>query len=242
MRCRGLDDNRMRCTAEPSDGTGYCEQHLREQTHTGESVEMESPPPMLRFPFIGWMGARSSRAGVPDDANFAIPRWLKRCSTPEVIHHLLHHPSSLTRWLAAYTLRRRRDPVAIEPLWQVLHDEPYSLVRQQAAVALGKIGTAAALSPLIEALWHDRDAGVRQACAIALGNLGYPVAARDLATALQREQAALVRWDCVLALGQVGDRTVEPLLAELAPKERSEVVRRAYGEAISEIRQRVRND
>ncbi len=242
MRCRGLTPERTRCPAEPSDGSGYCARHLPDQVPAAVPVEVERPVPFARFPFLGWRIARPVVGTVPDDAHFAIPGWLKRSSTVQVIHHLLHHPSSFTRWLAAYTLRRRRDPVAVEPLWQVLHAEPYSLVRQQAAVALGKIGTAGVLNPLIEALWHDRDAGVRQACAIALGNLGYHVAARDLAGALSREQAALVRWDCVLALGQVGDHTVEPLLAELAGRELSEVVRSAYDQALTEIRRRGRND
>ncbi len=242
MRCRGLTQERKRCPAEPPEGMGYCERHRRDQAQIAEAGGTVAPPEAVRWPFIRRMMARPARPMVPDDAHFSIPLWLKRSSTPEVIHHLLHHPSSLTRWLAAYTLRRRREPGAIEPLWQVLHDEPYSLVRQQAAVALGKIGTAEALAPLIEALWHDRDAGVRQACAVALGNLRYPVAARDLADALRREQAALVRWDCVLALGQVGDPTVEPVLSELAGKERSEVVRSAFDEALAEIRQRGRSN
>jgi HEAT repeat protein len=65
-------------------------------------------------------------------------------------------------------LRKRRDREALEPLWQVMHDDPSGLVRQQAAVALGKIGTAGVMGPLIEGLVHDSDAGVRQACAVGL--------------------------------------------------------------------------
>jgi HEAT repeat protein len=175
---------------------------------------------------------------VPDDARFEVAAWLKNSSTPQVIEQLLGSPNSTVRWSCAFVLRSRRDPVAIDPLWQTLLHDRSRLVRQQSAVALGKIGTLTVQGPLTEGLWHDPDAGVRQACAIALGNLRNPAAADDIVGALHRELDVFVRWDCILALGRVGDLSLEPLLADLAASERTEAVRRACAEALAEIRQR----
>lgn len=230
MRCFGLTDDRRRCPAEAAGVTGYCLQHQQEM---GPGVTWDKRG-ILRS-----LRRRWSRLRVADDVAFDdLPAWLKRSSTATVIHHLLHNPDSTIRWTAAFILRRRRDPAAIEPLWEVLQRERFSDVRQQAAVALGKIGTPAVLSPLIEGLWHDRDARVRQVCAIALGNLGHPAAAPDLAQVLEREPAFFVRWDCILALGQVGDRTTEPLLRQLANTESTEVLQRACYQALAMLRRR----
>ncbi len=235
MRCMGLTDARRRCVAEAIGETEYCAQHQPEAARSHTASEIGKGNGSRIGTILNRLRGNSSRCVVPDSARFDVPFWLRNRPTQAVIEHLLHDPSSLTRWCAAFTLRKRRDPVAIEPLWQVMNADGVSLVRQQAAVALGKIGTTAVLSPLIEGLWHDPDAAVRQACAIALGNLGYQVAARDIADVLDREQAVFVRWDCVLALGQVGDRTVQMLLTELASTDRTEVVRQACHRALAEL-------
>lgn len=238
MRCYGLTSDRHRCSAQTEDTTIYCAEHQA-------MAQIEQPPEPAPDTLGGVarllkrLTPTSSKDVVPDDANFAVPGWLKKSSTPKVIDRLLTDPSCMIRWSAGFVLRKRRDPAAIEPLWQVLRNDPVSFVRQQSAVALGKIGTTAVLSPLIESLWHDRDAGVRQACAIALGNLGYKIATKDLADVLEREYAVFVRWDCALALGQVGDLAVERLLEELVEKDHSEVVRRACRESLEVVRSRV---
>jgi len=236
MRCLGLTGERRRCPAEATGVAGYCPQHERDGGFAAQAG-LGAPG--------GWSGAlgalrrRWLRPRIADDVAFAeLPAWLKRSATPTVIHHLLHNPDSTIRWSAAFILRRRRTPAAIDPLWQVLQQERFSDVRQQAAVALGKIGTVTVLGPLIEGLWHDPDARVRQACAIALGDLGQAVAAADLARVLEREPAFFVRWDCILALGQVGDRSIEPLLVALEDRERTEALRRACHQALSELRRR----
>lgn len=234
MRCFGLTSDRHRCATEAQVTTPFCAEHQA----LAQSQPTETPPvhPLVRL--VQYFRPAVTKARVPDDARFAVPRWLAQSSTPQVIDRLLNDSSCMIRWSAAFVLRKRRDPAAIEPLWQVLHNDPVSFVRQQAAVALGKIGTPAALGPLIEALWYDRDAAVRQACAIALGNLGYRLAAQDLADVLEREGAVFVRWDCALALGQLGDGAVERVLAARAECDSSEVVRRACREALEEIRRR----
>lgn len=237
MRCLGLTNERKRCH-EIAGTTGYCKQHELMLSGPGAGAAAGQRQAGRRVRWLDQLLPGMRQGIVQDDAKFDVPRWLKKSSTPDVIDHVLHHQSTLVRFAAAFTLRKRRDPGAVEPLWQVLHQDPVGLVRQQAAVALGKIGTPAVLGPLIEGLWHDVDVGVRQACAVALGNLGYSVAVPDLLNALGREEAAFVRWDCVLALGAVGDRAVEPLLIELADEERAEVVRNACREAIAEIRRR----
>jgi HEAT repeat protein len=237
MRCFGLTTSRHRCATEAQSSTSFCAEH--QSFAQDQPLIATTPPdthPLARLLQRVRLGDASRR--VPDDARFAVPRWLAKSSTPQVIEHMLNHPSCMVRWSAAFVLRRRREPVAIEPLWQVLQNDPVGFVRQQAAVALGKIGTPAALGPLIEALWHDRDAGVRQACAIALGNLGYRVAAQDLAEVLERESTVWVRWDCALALGQIGDGAVERLLAARAETDPSEVVRAACREALAEMQKR----
>ena len=237
MRCYGLTDDRHRCSTDVQDTTNFCAEH-----RAMEQIEQPAQPaPETRgivARFLQRLKPASAKNVVPDDANFAVPGWLKKRSTPQVIDRLQNDCSCMIRWSAAFVLRKRRDPAAIEPLWHVLRSDPVSFVRQQSAVALGKIGTTEVLGPLIEALWHDRDAGVRQACAIALGNLGYNIATKDLAQVLERDYAVFVRWDCALALGQVGDLTVERLLAELAEKDRSEVVRRVCRDSLEEIHRR----
>lgn len=233
MQCRGLTQDRKRCAAQAIDETGFCAEH-RLLTQTVEPhTEAKS-----RSGLIDKLLARPARDGVPDDVKHAVAGTLKNKSTAHLCEVLLRDKSTNARWNAAFALRRRRDPAAIEALWQALRADPVGMVRQQSAVALGKIGTLAVLSPLIEALWHDRDAGVRQACAIALGNLGYSIASKDLAQVLGRDIAAFVRWDCALALGQIGDRTVEGLLNELATSDASPVVRKACQEAVENIQKR----
>ncbi|MEW5718202.1 MAG: HEAT repeat domain-containing protein [Chloroflexota bacterium] len=237
MRCHALTSDRRRCSRDAQDATNFCAEH-QPMTPTEQSAETTLEPRGGIARLLTRLQPASAKNIVPDNANFAVPGWLKKSSTPQVIAHLLNDPSCLIRWAAAFVLRKRRDPAAIDPLWQVLRDDPVSFVRQQSAVALGKIGTAAALAPLIESLWHDQDAGVRQACAIALGNLGYAIATKDLAEMLGRDHAVFVRWDCALALGQVGDLTVERLLEERAEKDHSQAVRGACRESLDEIRRR----
>ncbi len=233
MQCCGLTQDRKRCAAQAVDETGFCAEHRLLVQNAEPRTESQS-----RGGLIDKLLARSARNGVPDDVKHAVAGSLKNKSTAQICEVLLRDQSTDARWNAAFALRRRRDPAAIESLWQALRDDPVGMVRQQSAVALGKIGTLAVLSPLIEALWHDRDAGVRQACAVALGNLGYPIASQDLAEVLGRDIAVFVRWDCALALGQIGDRTVAGLLNELATSDASPVVRKACREAIEEIKKR----
>jgi hypothetical protein len=235
MQCLGLTSDRRRCGLQAVGTVLFCGEH-QDQTIRSAHVGLESRGGFRAF-LIGQL-RKSTRRRVPDDARFGVPVWLKTSPTTKVVEHLLHHPDATVRWSAAFVLRKRRDPSAIEPLWRVLHFEPSSLVRQQAAVALGKIGTAVVLGPLTEGLVHDSDASVRQACAIALGNLGFRSAAIDLMIVLQHEEATFVRWDCVLSLGQVGDRGHEPLLRGLADKEPAEVVRRAYREVLGRMQLR----
>lgn len=227
MRCLGLTDERRRCDKNALDGSGYCAEHQ----HFAPANTSTAPRGIAKF----W---HRNGPAVPDSARFGIPAHLNKQSTPALAQILLRDPNAFTRWSVAFALRKRRDPTALEPLWDALQRDRVALVRQQCAVAIGKIGTGAALGPLVQALWHDADSGVRQACAVALGNLRYACAATDLANVLAREQSAFVRWDCVLALGQVGTAAVEPLLNELAQSERAQVIRDASREAIEAIHKR----
>ena len=222
MRCRGLTDERRRCASESAGERGYCAQHENAIASMRPPVDGVNGNRGAVGGILGRLRGKSTQPVVPDSANYDVPNWLKKRATPTLIEHLLNDPDSSVRWCAAFVLRKRRDPAAIEPLWQVMHADRVSLVRQQAAVALGKIGTEAVLAPLIEGLWHDLDAGVRQACAIALGNLRFQAVAKDLAA--------------VLALGQVGDQTVGPLLLQLASSERTQFVRQACHDALAELR------
>ncbi len=230
MQCLGLTANRKRCPAPAINETGYCAEHQPRQPVI-EAKETET-----RAGLLDKILARPAPHRIPDDVKHLVVGSLKNKSTAQLCDVLLHDPSVDRRWNAAFALRKRRDPAAIEALWQALHDEPVGLVRQQSAVALGKIGTLEVLNPLIEALWHDRDAGVRQACAVALGNLGYAIASQDLAQVLGRDRATFVRWDCALALGQLGDRTVQGLLEELAQSDPTPVVRNACKEVLEKMK------
>ncbi len=234
-RCLGLTEERRRCPAQAVDGKSYCERHSREMALPSDPFDARRNGSGTVDHLFKRLLLQPSRRVVPDGAKFPVPSSIKNSPTPVLIDQLLRSPNATTRWLCAFTLRKRRELTAIEPLWEVLQHDPAALVRQQAAVALGKIGSSAVLGPLIEGLWHDRDAAVRQACAIAIGNLGYAAAASDLANVLGREHAVFVRWDCILALGQIGDRAVENLLRELSDTERAPIVRSACRDALEEI-------
>lgn len=240
MRCYALTHERRRCPAEAENPGLYCAPHAA-QMQEGLPQDDPFPPGNGKDPRGSWvkrLRGQSDRGQVPDQARFGVPSYLSSSPTPKVIHYLRQDPNPNVRWMAAFTLRKRRETAAIEPLWQALHHETARLVRQQSAVALGKIGTPAALGPLLEALWHDPDPGVRQACAVAIGNLGIAHAAGDLVHILGREENEFVRWDCILALGRLGDRTTAPLLRQLASSERAHAVRQACLEALADIERR----
>lgn len=231
MQCYGLTSDKRRCLNDANTASFYC------AAHDGERV---SDAPMTRNRF-GVVLARVRRVldtTQADGGKYGVPDWLKDAPTPEVIEQLRTHPDSMTRWMAAFVLRKRRAQEAIEPLWEVLKNDSTRFVRQQSAVALGKIGTALVLTPLIEALNHDRDPGVRQACAIALGNLGLAQAMGEIAGVLEREENIFVKWDCIVALGQLGDTRVEKLLLRLKAEEVAQVTREACEDSLAEIRQR----
>lgn len=228
-RCLALTPERNRCEKNSVNALDYCAEH----THFAPAISTPQPARGI----AGFLQRRDSN-DVRDDTRLAVESSLKRKSTSELARLLLDDPNMLTRWQAAYALRKRRDPGSIESLWDALHHEPVAMVRQQCVVALGKIGTGAVIGPLIEALWHDHDSGVRQASAVALGNLGITHVSQELLDVLGREHSAFVRWDCVVALGQVGDETTEPPLSQHSLTERAQVIRDACRDAIEAIRQR----
>lgn len=237
MQCHSLTSDKKRCPHPARNASYFCDAH--EQP---DAPAFHSPiaPSRLGGIFARWRGANS------DGGKFDVPKWLNDLPTPRVIDHLQTHNDSMVRWMAAFVLRKRRAPEAIEPLWQVLKNDPTRFVRQQCAVALGKIGSPLVVAPLVEALNHDRDQGVRQACAIALGNLGLPRHSgysntmEEVARVLEREENIFVKWDCIVALGQLGDSRVEKLLVRLQAEEIAQVVRDACRDALDEIQSRQR--
>lgn len=233
VRCQGLTNDRRRCADLAIEGMRYCELH---KLHNSQILQHSEDFAPRGFVVVSGILRSIARRRHPDPVSFDVPNWLKRCSTELVIAHLLRHPDASVRWCAAFVLRKRREPIAIEPLWEAMHSEHSSIVRQQAAVALGKIGSRFVMAPLIEGLVHDRDAGVRQACAIALGNLGYRDAAGELVLALHAEEAAFVRWDCVLSLGRLGGKEFASFLTGCANNDRAEAVRRACVQVLEEMR------
>ncbi len=239
MQCRALDEQKFRC---PNDAVAsdYCPAHRAAmERRLGKTAALSAS----RWRVLWNKLAAPSRV-VPDGGKYDVPRWLNSLSTPQVIERLQTHPDSMTRWMAAFVLRKRRAAEAFEALWRARQNDPIRFVRQQAAVALGKLDTPAVYAPLVEGLHHDRDPGVREACAIALGNLRFPsnldnpAAVDELVHALSREENVFVRWDCVVALGQLGDARVEKLLTRLQAEEIAQVVRDACRDALAEIRRR----
>lgn len=237
MQCLGLTEERHRCPQRASEGSPFCELHQEQNAE----VPFARPAPSSRPTLSEWVDRLKggpSAPPVPDPGKFDLPSWIKKSASGDLADHVQNNPNSITRWLSAFALRKRRDPQTIESLWNVLVHDSSRIVRQQTAVAIGKIGTPSALGPLLEGLWHDPDAGVREACAVALGNLGYPSAVGDLARVLERERDRFVRWDTILALGQLADETHEPLLISLSESEPAEFLRQAALEALNELRAR----
>lgn len=233
MQCHSLTPDKKRCPNPARDASYFCDAHQNENAH-GPQPKPRIVPARLGGIFARWRG------GAADGGKFDVPRWLNDLPTPRVIDHLQTHNDSMVRWMAAFVLRKRRAPEAIDPLWQVLKNDPARFVRQQCAVALGKIGSPLVIAPLVEALNHDRDQGVRQACAIALGNLGYSNTMEEVARVLEREENIFVKWDCIVALGQLGDARVEKLLVRLQAEEIAQVIRDACRDALDEIQSRQR--
>lgn len=235
MQCYALTSEKRRCPNAAQDASFYCD------THAGANPTNASPN--ANGGRLGGILTRMRSALTPqiyDGGKYDVTRALNDATTPQVIEQLLTHPDSMTRWMAAFVLRKRRAPEAIEPLWSVLKNDPTRSVRQQCAVALGKIGTPPVFAPLVEALNHERDQSVRQACAIALGNLGLPAATDEIARVLEREENIYVKWECIIALGQLADTRVEKLLLRLQAEEIAQVVRDACVDSLAEIRQRHR--
>jgi HEAT repeat protein len=114
------------------------------------------------------------------------------------------------RRMAANTLGKIKDVLAIEPLSLSLNDGQAS-VRQEAVKALMEIGGESVELPLMRAL-RDGDENVRSTAAEALGELGDPGAVVALINALKDHNSA-VRVAAIRALGKIGDpRAVPPLI------------------------------
>lgn len=231
MQCFALTPDKNRCSNDARDASNYCDAHQNENARV-----LGKPTSTTRLGGIFARVRGAFNGQIYDGGNYEVPKWLNDAPTPQVIEQLRAHPDSMTRWMAAFVLRKRRAVEAIEPLWDVLKKDETRFVRQQCAVALGKIGTPLVFAPLVEALNHDRDQGVRQACAIALGNLGFPYAAAEIARVLEGEENIFVKWDCIVALGQLGDRHVEKLLIRLQAEEIAQVIRDACHDSLAEIR------
>lgn len=235
MQCYALTPEKRRCPNAAQEGTLYCDAHIDANTTSARQNANGGR--------LGGILTRVRSALTPpiyDGGKYDVPKTLNDASTPQVIEQLTTHPDSMTRWMAAFVLRKRRAPEAIEPLWDVLKNDNTRSVRQQCAVALGKIGTPLVVAALVEALNHERDQSVRQACAIALGNLGLPAATEEIARVLEREENIYVKWECIIALGQLADTRVEKLLLRLQAEEIAQVIRDACVDSLAEIRQRHR--
>jgi HEAT repeat protein len=74
--------------------------------------------------------------------------------------HMLSDDDETSRWKAAESLGRMRDPRAVEPLIDTLWDED-SRVRLKAAWALGQIGDIRAIPPL-RRLYRMENEGVQE--------------------------------------------------------------------------------
>ena len=130
MRCRGLTDSRRRCTSESVAETGYCVLHDNgiASSHPVADAGKGNGGSIGRI--LGRLRGNAYPSVVPDTAKYDLPHWLKNRSTPVLIQYLLNDPDASVRWCAAFALRKRRDPAAIESLWQVMQVDVISRVRQ----------------------------------------------------------------------------------------------------------------
>lgn len=142
-RCKSLGPDRRRCAREASHASGYCQEH-RSQPPVEEGDGGAIGRAVRRLASALRLDSPSSRR-VRDDATLPLPSSYDSKSLEELTHLLLNDPSSLTRWHAALALRKRRDPRAIEALWQALSHERVSWVRQQCAVAIDGDATGNAI-------------------------------------------------------------------------------------------------
>ncbi|MSP12476.1 MAG: HEAT repeat domain-containing protein [Chloroflexi bacterium] len=232
--CFGLRADRRRCNNEHLANSLYCADHAHLDTISKEengSGGNGKKPGILKF-----LGKR--RTPPRDDVNYALPDEFRQASTAQLIERLETDPEDMNRWHCALVLRMRRDPAAVEPLWQALNKDVSRWVRQQCAVALGKIGTFESIPSLVEASWHDPDPGVRQASVISLGNLGFDEAADHLMGPLKQDRNAFVRWDSAQALGNIGTSNAVGPLSEVQETDISPQVKKAAEEALRQLKRR----
>lgn len=111
----------------------------------------------------------------------------------------------LVRRQAAEALGPIGDPVAVEPLIEVVEDRDGEWgVRTAAARSLGLLGDPRAVKPLIDVL-NDMNAHVRHMAVIALGRIGTPEAVEALNVAARSDSDGATRFSAVEALRTAKD-------------------------------------
>jgi HEAT repeat protein len=114
----------------------------------------------------------------------------------------------LVRRQAAEALGPIGDPVAVEPLIEVVADRDGEWgVRTAAARSLGLLGDARAVEPLIGVL-NDMSAHVRHMAVIALGRIGTPEAVEALAVAARSDSDGATRFSAAEAIRTAEEASV----------------------------------
>jgi HEAT repeat protein len=140
------------------------------------------------------------------------------------------------RLLAARSLGKLSDPIAVQPLIDTLLTDKTPEVRRGAVHALEQLGDPIAIQPLITALVRDGQSIVRSAAAYALGQFGNCTALRPLINAMKdKDEAGLVRQSAAYALGKLGDPVALDPLTE-ALEDKNDNLRLAAVEALGQIR------
>jgi HEAT repeat protein len=93
---------------------------------------------------------------------------------------MLSDDNEASRWKAAESLGRMRDPDAVEPLIDTLWDDD-SRVRLKAAWALGQIGDTRAITPL-RRLYRMENEGVQEIITEALEEINLRMAQQSYPT------------------------------------------------------------
>ena len=159
---------------------------------------------------LGWLSQSSFLASRD------VPPWVPTATDTDRVVGALTRESpeqvDTRRWLAD-VLSQTKDPKALDPLLQLVHD-PNQEIRRTACVGLGNLGNVGAMQPLLGVL-DDPDEDVKCSAIRALGQLHDRRAVDPLLARLD-DGSSLARHNVIDSLAELGDeRAVEPLIARL---------------------------
>lgn len=173
--------------------------------------------------------------GVRVDAIFALGRMkdLSAEAIPDIIKTLKDEDETV-RLTAAKILGEFEDPIAVDPLCDLLNDKN-ERVKTSAIVSLGILGDEKAIKPLGEVMEKDKSEFVKVAVIQALREIKGEQAISLVISSLD-DKNTFVRLYAVTTLGKIGNKEALTALEKMAKTEEDPDIKEAIDKAIEEIK------